>query len=190
MFLKEVEKDANLLDEKLQGYTTKLSYLNNPKYFWFEENQIVDLLDEEDEGDGKASNDNSVDGFEVETGHIMTNQEIVTKFWTICMNVRLVSVKLQRWMSTIVLLICAWTAIRLAHWLSHTPTWYGVLMLIMPLVLIPLLTSSYAEVNYEGAKVVQSIFPTEGRIHMFKYLYGQPIQMTVYSHAITYGTLG
>jgi hypothetical protein len=162
MFLKDVEKDTNLLDEQLRGSTTKLSYLNNPKYFWFEENQIIDLLDEEDEGDD--SNDNSGNGLEVDAGHIMTNQEIVTKYWTICMNVRLVSVKLQRWMSTIVLLVCAWTAIRLAHWLSHTPTWYGVLMLIMPLVLIPLLTSSYAEVNYEGAKIVQSIFPTEGRI--------------------------
>ena len=61
---------------------------------------------------------------------------------------------------------------------------------MLPLFLIPVLSSAYAEVNYEGAKVVQSIFPTEGRIRMFKYLYGQPIQMTVYSHAITYGTLG
>ena len=113
MFLRDVEKDANLLDKKFQGSSTKISYLNNPKYFWFEENQIVDLLDEEDEGDDKDCIGNSGDGLEAKTGHIMTNQEIVTKYWTICMNVRLVSVKLQRWMSTIVLLVCAWTAIRL-----------------------------------------------------------------------------
>ena len=44
---------------------------------------------------------------------------------------------------------------RLVYWLSHTPTWSGVLMFIIPLLLLPLLASSYAEVNYEGAKIIQ-----------------------------------
>jgi len=186
-FLKEVEKDANTLDKKMQEFQAQNSDTNEPRYFWFEENQIVDILDEEEDNDSLEEIEDEVSD---RKEHVMTNQEIVTKYWTISMNVRLVSVKLQRWMSTIIGLVCAWTAIRLAHWISHTPTWYGVLMLLMPLVLIPLLTSSYAEVNYEGAKAVQSIFPTEGRIRMFRYLYGQNIQMTVYSHAITYGTIG
>ena len=80
-------------------------------------------------------------------------------------------------------------------------------MFITPLLLLPLLASSYAEVNYEGVKVIQvflireiaivfrvcsfqSILPTEKRVHMFQYLYGHPIQMTVYGHAISYGTIG
>ena len=45
--------------------------------------------------------------------------------------------------------------VRLVYWLSHTPTWSGVLMFIIPLLLLPLLASSYAEVNYEGAKIIQ-----------------------------------
>ena len=36
----------------------------------------------------------------------------------------------------------------------------------------------------------QSILPTEKRVQVFQYLYGQPIQMTVYGHAISYGTIG
>ena len=32
---------------------------------------------------------------------------------------------------------------------------YGVYMFITPLLLLPLLASSYAEVNYEGAKIIQ-----------------------------------
>ena len=36
----------------------------------------------------------------------------------------------------------------------------------------------------------QSILPTEKRVQMFQYLYGHPIQMTVYGHAISYGTIG
>jgi len=122
--------------------------------------------------------------------HIMSEQEIMHKYWKISMSVRLASVALQRWMSSIVGMISAWSAIRMVYWLSHSPTWYGVFMFIVPLLLLPLLASSYAEVNYEGVKVIQGILPTEKRIHMFQYLYGHRIQMTVYGHAISYGTIG
>ena len=37
---------------------------------------------------------------------------------------------------------------------------YGVYMFITPLLLLPLLASSYAEVNYEGVKVIQ-VFAVE-----------------------------
>merc|ERR1712173_546699 len=107
------------------------------------------------------------------------------KYWKISMNVRLASIALQRWMSSIVGMITAWSAIRMVYWLSHSPSWDGVAMFI-----VPLLASSYAEVNYEGVKVIQSILPTEKRVQLFQYLYGQPIQMTVYGHAISYGTIG
>ena len=43
----------------------------------------------------------------------------------------------------------------MVYWLSHTATLYGVFMFILPLLLLPLLASSYAEVNYEGAKIFQ-----------------------------------
>jgi len=124
------------------------------------------------------------------TPHVMTEQEIMHKYWRISMNVRLASVALQRWMSSITGLITAWSAIRMVYWLSHTPTWYGVFMFVIPLLLLPLLSTSYAEVNYEGEKIIQSILPTEKRVYMFQYLYGHPIKMTVYGHAISYGTIG
>ena len=143
------------------------------------------------------------------TPHVLTEQEIMHKYWRISMNVRLASVALQRWMSSIIGLITTWSAIRMVFWLSHTPNWYGVFMFIIPLLLLPLLATSYAEVNYEGEKVIQvggvsgeerpklatnisfqSILPTEKRVYMFQYLYGHPIKMTVYGHAISYGTIG
>jgi hypothetical protein len=122
--------------------------------------------------------------------HIMSVQEIMHKHWRISMSVRLASVALQRWMSSITLMITAWTAIRMVYWLSHTPSLSGIFMFILPLLLLPLLASSYSEVNYEGAKIIQSILPSNERIEMFQYLYGQPIKMTVYGHAVTYGTIG
>ena len=89
------------------------------------------------------------------TPHIMSEQEIMHKYWKISMNVRLASIALQRWMSSIVGMISAWSAIRMVFWLSHAPSWDGVVMFIVPLLLLPLLASSYAEVNYEGVKVIQ-----------------------------------
>jgi len=122
--------------------------------------------------------------------HVMSEQEIMHKYWKISMNIRLASVALQRWMSSIVAMIVTFSAIRMVYWLKHSPTWYGVYMFISPLLMLPLLASSYAEVNYEGVKVIQSILPTEKRVQLFQYLYGHPIQMTVYGHAISYGTIG
>jgi len=122
--------------------------------------------------------------------HIMSVQEIMHKYWRINMSVRLASLALQRWMSSITLMITAWSAIRMVYWLSHTPSLAGVFMFILPLLLLPLLASSYSEVNYEGGKILKSILPTQERIHMFQYLYGQPILMAVYGHAVTYGTIG
>ena len=50
-----------------------------------------------------------------------------------------------------------WSAIRIVYWLSHTPTLYGVFSLILPLFVLPLLASAYAEVNYQGFQVFQVI---------------------------------
>lgn len=127
---------------------------------------------------------------DVVTPHVMSEQEIMHKYWKISMSVRLASVALQRWMTSILGLVTAWSAIRMVIWLSHTPSLYGVCMFILPLMLLPLLASSYAEVNYEGVKVIQSILPTEKRVPLFQYLYGHPIQMTTYGHALSYGTIG
>jgi len=146
---------------------------------------------EANSGSGFQPLDTMIDDTETEVvPHVLSEQEIMHKYWRISMNVRLASVALQRWMSSIIGLITTWSAIRLVYWLSHTPTWSGVLMFIIPLLLLPLLASSYAEVNYEGAKIIQSILPTPERVYAFQYLYGHTIQMTVYGHPITYGTIG
>lgn len=96
----------------------------------------------------------------------------------------------QRYMCCITVTILIWSTIRVVYWLSHSPNMYDILSFILPLLLLPLLASSYAEVNYEGVKVVQSILPTPARVHMFQYLYGMPIQLTAYGHRISYGTMG
>ena len=83
---------------------------------------------------------------------------------------------MTRWMSSIIGLITTWSAIRLVYWLDHTPTAAGVLEFIIPLVLLPLLASSYAEVNYEGENVIQVSAVVEGikKPQLDNYLYFSP----------------
>ena len=78
-------------------------------------------------------------------------------------------------MSSIIGLITTWSAIRLVYWLDHTPTAAGVLEFIIPLVLLPLLASSYAEVNYEGAKIIQvrSVTMKQGAILSLSRVFSQ-----------------
>ena len=68
---------------------------------------------------------------------------------------RLSSNAFQRWMCFVTVTVLFWSAIRIVYWLSHTPTLYGVFSLILPLFILPLLASAYAEVNYQGFQVFQ-----------------------------------
>ena len=51
--------------------------------------------------------------------------------------------------------IMFWCVTLIVKWLIKTPTVSGVLSFVSPLLMLPLLASSYAEVNYEGVRVLQ-----------------------------------
>ena len=54
--------------------------------------------------------------------------------------------------------IMFWSVLLIVKWLTRTPTISGVLSFIFPLLMLPLLASAYAEVNYEGLRVLQVRF--------------------------------
>jgi len=122
--------------------------------------------------------------------HVMSEEEIMHKYWKIATSTRLTSQAFQRWMSIMTAAIMFWSVTLIVKWLIKTPTISGVLSFIFPLLMLPLLASSYAEVNFEGVRVLQSIMPKEDRTAMFRYLYGLPIQLTAYGHPISYKTMG
>jgi len=121
---------------------------------------------------------------------ILSDEELLHKYWKLVNATRLSSNAFQRWMCFVTVTVLFWSAIRIVYWLSHTPTLYGVFSLILPLFILPLLASAYAEVNYQGFQVFQSIIPTKERTSLFRYLYGTKIQLNVYGYPVTYGTMG
>lgn len=121
---------------------------------------------------------------------LLSDEELLHKYWKLVNSTRLTSNAMQRWMCLATTSVLFWSAIRIVYWLSHSPSLYGVLSLILPLFILPLLASAYAEVNYQGIQVFQSIMPTVERTALFRYLYGTPIQLSVYGYPVTYGTMG
>jgi len=142
----------------------------------------------EDEDSPQRDNNQDTEDF-VEEPHIMTSEEILSKHWKLVATTQLTSRAMQRWMCSMTLCILFYTTIQIVYWFSHPPTLTGVLSFICPLLILPLLASAYAEVNYEGQNLVQAIMPTDDRTHIFRYLYGMPVQLTVYGHPITFGTM-
>jgi len=124
------------------------------------------------------------------TSLLISNQELMGRYWDLAVAARLISLAFQKWMGSIVGMVSTWSAIRCAYWFSNPPTWYGIFMFIIPLFIIPVLASAYAEVNYEGGLIPRSIFPVEERLQLFQYISEQPIVMNVYNHNISYSTIG
>ena len=113
--------------------------------------------------------------------HIMTQEEIMVQYWklmvkqnsknidqsttTFCNYVihqfnfkastSLTSQAFQRWLCLIVGAVTFWTAVLICRWLITDPTLSGILSFIFPLLIIPLLASIYAEVNYESSNILQ-----------------------------------
>ena len=85
------------------------------------------------------------------------------------MSITLTSQAFQRWLCLVVGAVTFWTSVLICRWLTADPTLSGILSFIFPLLIIPLLASIYAEVNYESGNVLQ-VNITSDQISMFRFL--------------------
>ncbi|ROT84809.1 hypothetical protein C7M84_021995 [Penaeus vannamei] len=120
---------------------------------------------------------------------LMSNSEILFRYWKIQSRLRLSSVALQRWMMSILSMVVVWLAMNLVLWLNYDPTLIDLANFFLPLALLPLLASAYAEVNQEGLRLLKFICPVEERLQMLYVLQNNPLQMTVYGFTLSYSTI-
>jgi len=125
----------------------------------------------------------------VEALHLLTLDEILHRYWKISCRLRLLSCALQRWMVLFFSICMTWTVAYLSYWLTHAPNLLDVVQFVIPLVLIPLIGSAYAEVNYEGKRMLKYLCPLEERFFMLDYLNSNPLQMVVYDFQVTYSAI-
>ncbi|KAK4304053.1 hypothetical protein Pmani_024000 [Petrolisthes manimaculis] len=120
---------------------------------------------------------------------LMSNSEILFRYWKIQTRLRMSSVALQRWMMSVLCLVVMWLAMNLIAWLNYDPTLIDLANFFLPLILLPLISSAYAEVNQEGLRLLKFICPVEERLQLLYVLQNSPLQMTVYGFSLSYSTI-
>ncbi|ESP02615.1 hypothetical protein LOTGIDRAFT_237862 [Lottia gigantea] len=120
---------------------------------------------------------------------IMPNANLLFSYWKLSQRLTVTSRYLQRWLSSWIAFIVIWCGDYIVYWTTHGATLPGILQFILPLFLLLIITSAYAEVNSEGQRLLRCICPTEERISILFFMYQQPIQMQVFSFAVSYNAL-
>lgn len=86
-------------------------------------------------------------------------------------------------------LVVIWLTMNLVMWLTYDPSLLDLANFFLPLALLPLLSSAYAEVNVEGARLLKFICLIEERLQLIYVLQNSPLQMTVFGFTLSYSTI-
>ncbi|XP_041360958.1 uncharacterized protein LOC121377134 isoform X2 [Gigantopelta aegis] len=86
---------------------------------------------------------------------ILTNDELLFSYWKIYSRLSITSRHLQRWLFSLIAFILIWCADYIIYWTSHGATLMGILEFIVPLVILLIISSAYAEVNAEGQRMLK-----------------------------------
>lgn len=140
---------------------------------------------------GAGGNNSSCRGCESakQSVPLLTNAEILYQVWKIQSGLRIFGLATQRWMLSLVCVIVTWLAINLVEWLNTSPGLFDLVNLILPLLLLPLLAATFAEVNFEGERLVKFIAPTEERLGVLFWLQSAPLQLSIYGFSLSYGII-
>lgn len=123
------------------------------------------------------------------SNRMLTNKEILHKFWKLQCRLMTTSLALQRWMACWIILILSWSLIYLLYWVGDEASIKDMLKFCIPLVMLPLVCSGVTEVNGEGQRVACAVCPTEERLHIINYMQKQPLSFTLYGFQLNYSSL-
>lgn len=127
----------------------------------------------------------------LETGQppIMNTEDLLFKYFQFVRRLSSTSRLLQRWMSSVISLVLLWCALFILYWTSNEVTWLGLFVFTLPLVILYLLTSAYAEVNFEAGGIVKCVLPTPERVDSLDHVREQPPELKVFSFKITHNAI-
>ncbi|RUS76128.1 hypothetical protein EGW08_016098, partial [Elysia chlorotica] len=110
---------------------------------------------------------------------IMSNEDLYFTHFQLVRRLCSTSRLLQRWMLTLISYILMWCGLLIIYWTDHTATWIGLSEFIIPLLILYLLCSAYAEVNFEGSRVIHFVLPTQERMSILYYMSTAPLELKV-----------
>ncbi|OWF34992.1 uncharacterized protein LOC110443504 [Mizuhopecten yessoensis] len=123
------------------------------------------------------------------TRSVLSNEELLMCYWKISHRMRITSTCLQRWLASWILFVLVWCGDYILYWISHDAIIWEVIECIIPLLLLLIVCSAFAEANGEGQRMIRCICPTENRLKLLYFLTQQPLQMQVFNFSITYNAV-
>ncbi|KAK7502854.1 hypothetical protein BaRGS_00005803, partial [Batillaria attramentaria] len=120
---------------------------------------------------------------------VMTNDDLLFSYWKFMQRLSVTSRFLQRWLASWITFVVIWDGYFVIYWTSHQASLIGILEFIVPLILLLLLCSAYAEVNAEGQRLLTTICPLEERLAVIFYFNQQPLCVKVFSFTVTYNAM-
>lgn len=120
---------------------------------------------------------------------VLTSDQILHYYWRLSKRMQLTSTCLQRWMASWIAFIIIWCGDYILYWISHHSKVLGILEFLIPLALLFIATSAFAEANFEGERMIQCIYPTEDRLRVQAFLRQQPLQMKVFNISVSYNAI-
>ncbi|XP_074656904.1 uncharacterized protein LOC141910086 isoform X2 [Tubulanus polymorphus] len=120
---------------------------------------------------------------------VFTCEDILLSYWQINSRLRVTSSCLQRWLASWIAFVTLWSALYIIWWLKNRPSFYDIAEFIIPLLMLPLICSAYAEVNFEANRMIMFICPLENRLQMLRFFNQQPLQLTVFGFALNYAAI-
>ncbi|CAD5114927.1 DgyrCDS3957 [Dimorphilus gyrociliatus] len=120
---------------------------------------------------------------------MISSEDLLLRHWKLSSRLRAVSICFQRWFTAWIAFIILHCGTYIIYWISHSVTLISVADFFLPILLLPLLTGAYAEVNMEGRRFIKSVCPTEGRMELMFYLLENKLEVTAFGWAIHYSTI-
>lgn len=120
---------------------------------------------------------------------IMTSDEILLCYWKISNRMRITSKCLQRWLASWIAFVVLWLGDYVIYWLTHKPNLSEIIEFTVPVLILLIISSAYAEANGEGQNMIRCICPTKERYGLLRFLYDQPLQMQTFGMSISYSAI-
>ena len=120
---------------------------------------------------------------------IMSNDDLMFTYFTLIRRLSASSRLLQRWISSWITFTMLWCILYVVYWINHTAHIHGIVEFLLPVFVLGLLTSAYAEVNFEGERLLKCILPTQERIPVLYYFHKIPLELKIFSFTMTYNSI-
>ncbi|GFO01874.1 60 kda ss-a/ro ribonucleoprotein [Plakobranchus ocellatus] len=120
---------------------------------------------------------------------ILSNEDLFFTYFQLLRRLSSTSRLLQRWMITMITFVLIWCTLLIIYWTTHDADWLGLFEFIIPLVILFLLTSAYAEVNFEAQRLIKCVLPTQERASLLFYMKSVPLELKVFSVTMSYSAI-